>query len=115
MIQQVSAATPHPTLVNSVLPRATKGRAHGLASHIFRRPDYVLAKCRVAVKEQEPVCSRVRPCFPHLLNDPQSTRISRDAVAKDLAPVVADDKKAIQNPKVSVGTVKKSIAAIAAR
>src|SRR5262249_52940848 len=63
------------------------GRAHGLASPIFRRPDYVLAKFRVAVQEQEPVCSRVRPCFPHLLDDPPSTRISRDAVAKDLAPV----------------------------
>jgi len=38
VIQQVSAATPHPTLGNSVVPRATKSRATGLASPIFQRP-----------------------------------------------------------------------------
>src|SRR5262252_6598982 len=99
VVQQVSAATPHPTLGNSILPRTPKGSAHGLASHILRRRDYVLAKFRVVVKEQEPVCWGVRPRFPHLLDDPQSTWISRDVAAQDLAPVVGDDKKAIQNPK----------------
>src|SRR5215469_3050474 len=70
VVQQVSAATPYPTLGHSVLPRTSKGSAHGLASHILRRRDYVLTTFRVVIKEQEPVRWGVRPRFPYLLDDP---------------------------------------------
>jgi len=70
------------------VPTARGAGSHGL-----------LAKFRVVIKEQEPVCGRVRPCFPQLLYDPKSARISCDVAAKNPAPVVADDKKAIQHPK----------------
>jgi len=99
VVQQVLPATPHPTLGNSVLPRTAKGGAHRLAAHGFGRRRYFLAKFRVAVEEQEPVCRRVRPRFPQLLYDPKSARISRDVAAKNPAPVVADNKKAIQHSK----------------
>src|SRR6516165_6517282 len=65
------------------VPTARGAGSHGL-----------LAKFRVVIKEQEPVCGRVRPCFPQLLYDPKSARISCDVAAKNPAPVVADDKKA---------------------
>src|ERR1700758_4511005 len=50
VIQQVASAASYPTLRNAVLPRTAKGRAHGLASHVFRRRDYVIAKLGVAVE-----------------------------------------------------------------
>src|SRR5215471_102321 len=99
VVQQVSAATPHPTLGNSILPRTTKGSAHGLPFHILRRRNYVLAKFRVVVKKQEPVCWGVRPRFPHLLDDPQSTGIARDVAAQDLAPIMPDDEEAVKVAK----------------
>jgi len=34
---------------------------------------------------------------------------------QDLTPVVADEEKAVQNTKREIGTVKKSIAAMASR
>src|ERR1700751_1456316 len=50
VIQQVASAASYPTLRNAVLPRTAKGRAHRLASHVFRRRDYVVAKLGVAVE-----------------------------------------------------------------
>jgi hypothetical protein len=51
---------------------------------------------------------RLRP-----LCDPDSVGILGHIEVQDLTPVVADHEKGI--PNVSVGTVKKSIAAIASR
>jgi len=52
-----------------------------------------------------------------LLYNPKSIVISRHIEMQDLAPVVADNEKACQyrTPKVSVGTVKESIAAMDSR
>jgi len=35
VVQEVSPTTSNPTLRNTVLPRAAKGRAHWLASQVF--------------------------------------------------------------------------------
>jgi hypothetical protein len=97
VIQQVASAASHPTLGNTVLPRTAKCRAHGLASHVFRGRNYIIAKFRVVVEYQEPVRRCIRPRFSHLLHDPKSVRISRDVETQNLSPVMADDKEAVQN------------------
>ena len=41
VVQQISSTTPDPALRDTVLPRTPKGSTDGLASHIFRRRNYI--------------------------------------------------------------------------
>jgi hypothetical protein len=69
---------------------------------IFREPDsrnHIGSKLRVTIELKESVRRRIRPCLPDLLHNPESIGISRPIEVQDLAPVVADDEKAIQNTK----------------
>jgi hypothetical protein len=64
MVQQVAPATSHPSLGNAVLPRATKGRASRLASHVHhnRKPHPLQTLCRDRIAR---IC--VAPCRPMFL------------------------------------------------
>jgi len=88
--------------------------ADRLTSHPFRERRHIVAELRVTIEQQESVRWHVRPCLSHLLHDAESSGISRDVKAKNLAALMPDHKEAVQRansaPKVSVGTVKKSIA-----
>ena len=50
VVQQVASATSNPALRNTVLPRAAKGRARWLASHVPHSQNYIGAKLCVAVE-----------------------------------------------------------------
>jgi hypothetical protein len=55
-----------------------------------------------------------RKRLPQLLDDPTARRMLRDVEVQDTPAIVADEQEAIKRiPKVIVGTVKKSMAAIA--
>jgi len=97
--QQVSSAASHPTLGHSVLPGTTKCGAHGFTPHCFGGADHIVAKLRVAIQQQEPVCWRVRPRLPQLLPNPESMGISCHVETQNLAPIVTDDEKSVQHPK----------------
>ena len=99
MSQQVASATSYPALGNTVLPRTAKGRARWLASHVSHSRKHIGAKLGVAVEQQESVRLFVGPCFSQLLYNPKRMGISRHIAMQDLAPVVADDEKAVQNTK----------------
>ena len=88
VVQQVAAATSHPALRNTVLPRTAKGRASWLASHVPHSRKH-LGSVRLLVG----------PCFSQLLYNPKCSGISRHIEMQDLPPVVADDEKAVQNTK----------------
>ena len=115
VIQQVPSAAPHPTLGHSVLPRTAKGSAHGLAFHVFRRRHDVFAKFRVAVKirnlcagtygHASRICCTIQSALGLLVT--WKRRILRRSW-----PMT---KKQYGTPNVSVGTVKKSMAAMASR
>src|SRR5215470_12357174 len=99
MIQQVSTATSHPALRNTILPRATESGAHGPASHLCRGRHHVIAKLRVTVEQQKSMGRSIGPSFPHLLHDPECVRILCDVEAKYLAPIMPDDEEAVKNTK----------------
>src|SRR6516225_4973274 len=99
VVQQVAPATSHPTLSNTVLPRTGKSRASWLASHVSHGRNHIGAKLCVAVEKQESVRLLVGPCFSQLLDYPKRMGISRNIAMQDLAPVVANDEKAVQNTK----------------
>src|SRR2546422_2833397 len=51
------------------------------------------------IEDEEFVCRRIRPRFPHLLHDPKSIGISCHVEAENPSPVVAYDKEAVQHAK----------------
>ena len=71
---------------------------------------------RVVVKDDEELRGGlIRKGFAHLLGDPVAGRMSRDVAVQNATTVMADDEEAVEHLNVSVGTVKKSIAAMASR
>ena len=99
LIQQVSSATSNPTFRNPVLPRAPEGGAHGQASHLARERHHVIAELGVAVEQQESMGRAIGPGFPHLLHDPKCRGISRNVAVENLAPLMTDDEKAVEDAK----------------
>ena len=99
MIEQVSSAASHPPLRDTVLPRAAIRGTHWLASQLPDRRHHIPAKLRVVIKEQESVHRRVGPRFSHLLHDPGGSGIARHIAMQNLAPLMADNKEAVQDTK----------------
>ncbi len=115
VIQQVTSATPDPALRDTVLPRTTEGSPNWLAAHVFRSGNNFVAKLCVAVKYQRSASRLVRPSLPHLLTTQRGlgNRVTlKWRIFRRSWPMV---KKQCSTPKVSVGTVKKSVAAMASR
>ena len=55
-----------------------------------------------------------RESFAKLLDDPLRRRVVGRVEVQNTSPVVVDDEEAVQDVRVAVGTVKKSIPAMAA-
>jgi hypothetical protein len=66
----------------------------------------------IAVMNQKLVLIIIRKGFTQLLCDPKAGRMLSDVAVQDSSAIT---KKQYRTPKVIVGTVKKSIAAIASR
>ena len=116
MIQEISTETAHPALGNSVLPRTAKCGANRLAAHRLHCRDHIGAELGIPIKNQEAL--RLFAVFPSLVQlqgNPKRAGIASHVAVQDPTPVVPITKKQYRTPKVSVGTVKKSIAAIASR
>jgi hypothetical protein len=99
VVQQIPSATPDPAFRDTVLPRTAKGGTSWRASHVPDSRNHIGSKLRVTIEQKESVRRRIRPRLPHLLHNPESIGISRHIEVQDLAPVAADDEKAIQNTK----------------
>jgi hypothetical protein len=115
VIQQVSATASHPSLGDAVLPRTAKGSAHRLAAHAFANdttssPNFesrskIRNLCAGEYGHASRICWTIHQALGFLVTFQR--RIFRRSW-----PMT---KKQYRTPKVSVGTVKKSIAAIASR
>src|SRR5271165_3354436 len=90
MVKQLPTHTPNPALGDAVLPRTSKRGSDRFRAVLFDGRDHVGGELRIAFKDQEPMWRIVRRSWPMT-------------------------KKQYNTPKVRVGTVKKSIAAIASR
>ena len=53
VFEQISSATPNPTLGDTVLPRTAKGSACWVASHFLHRRHHIATKFRVVIEQQE--------------------------------------------------------------
>ena len=114
VIEQVSSAASHPSLRDTVLPRAAIRGTHRLASQLPDRRHHIAAKLRVAIKEQESVHRRVGPRFSHLLHDPGGRGVACHIEMQNLAPLMADNEEAVQETKGD-RRHRESIAAMASR
>jgi hypothetical protein len=106
VVEQVPSHTPDPALGNAVLPGTAKSSSDYLRAVVFDGRDDVSRELRVAVKDQKPVWLIVSPSFVQLQYDPQGVRLTGHVAVQNLPPVVADDKEAVQNSEVRVGTVR---------
>jgi hypothetical protein len=62
-----------------------------------------------------PVGLVVGKCLAQLLRDPEAGRVSCDIAMQYSPAIMRDHEKAVQDTKGELGTVKKSIAAMASR
>ena len=115
MIEKLSATAPDPAFRDSILPRACRAYACGFHAAGCKQLGYLLAKLAVTIKNHIAVRTRFRKCFPQLLHYPGAGRVFRDVEMEDPASTVFDDEKQYKTRKVRVGTVKKSMAAMASR
>jgi hypothetical protein len=70
---------------------------------------------RIPIENEIPGSGPKGKRLPNLLDDPTARGILRDVYGQDASPIVANDEEAVERPNVIVGTVKKSMAAIASR
>ena len=115
VIQEITPATPYPTLCNSILPRTFERGADRIHHQGSNRCGDFQSILGITIKDDEPRSGSKWKCFSQLLDDPQACRMPCDIEVQDAPTIVTDDEKAIEHLKVIVGTVKKSIAAIASR
>lgn len=115
VIQQISSTTSNPAFRHSILPGTANccvQRFNTDASNCCRHLESVL---RIVVQDEVIRIRNVRECFAQLLRDPVAGQVRCDAEVQDAPAVVGNDKKAIEDVNVIVGTVKKSMAAMPSR
>jgi hypothetical protein len=105
----------HPTLRDAILPGRSEGSSLGNHPRGLHRCDHLEPELLIAIKDQVFVRRFKGKCLAQLLDDPTASRMLRDVNVQDARPIMADDEEAVETPKVIVGTVKKSRAAMASR
>jgi len=115
VVEQLAANGRDEALGNSVLPRAAEASPHGLDAHGPEHGQYLRAEGLASIEDDEPGHGLERERFSKLLDDPGRGRARRYAEPRDFSPPVAEDDQDVENPEGRVGTVKKSMAAMAWR
>src|SRR5712691_10239131 len=96
VIQEITPATPYPTLCHSILPRTFErgaDRIHPQGSNRCRDFQSILG---ITIKDEEPRSGSKWKCFSQLLNDPRACRMLGDIEVQDAPTIVTDDEKAIE-------------------
>jgi hypothetical protein len=99
VIQEITTATPYPTLCDSILPRTLErgaDRTHAQGSN--RCGDYQ-SILGITIKDDEPRGGSKWKCFSQLLDDPRACRMLCDIEVQDTPTIVTDDEKAIERPE----------------
>ena len=97
VIQEITSATPYPTLCHSILPRTferSADRIHAQGSNRCRDFPSILG---ITIKDDEPRRGSKWKCFSQLLHDPRACRMLCDIEVQDTPTVVTDDEKAIEH------------------
>ncbi len=99
VIQEVAAAASDPALGNAILPGTANRCPDGGELHGFYGGIDLTAELRIMIENQilPPVIVGKR--FPQLLRDPTTGWMLGDADVQNTAAIMADDEKAVQQPK----------------
>ena len=96
-IQEITAATPYPTLCDSILPRTferSADRTHAEGSNRCRDFQSILG---ITIKDEEPRSGSKWKCFSQLLDDPRACRMLCDIELQDATTISTDDENSLQH------------------
>src|SRR5260370_24595521 len=96
VIQEITPATPYPTLCNSILPRTFERSAERIHLQGSNRCGALQSILGITIKDDEPRSGSKWKCFSQLLHDPRAGRMLCDIEVQDTPTVVTDDEKAIE-------------------
>jgi hypothetical protein len=100
VIQEITPATPYPTLCNSILPRTFERSADGIHHQGSNRCGHFQSILGITIKEDEPWSGFKGKWFSQLLDDPQACRMLCDIEVQDAPTIVTDHEKAIERAEV---------------
>jgi len=78
VIQEITAATPYPTLCDSILPRTFERSADRIYPQGSNRCGDFQSILGITIKDDEPRSRSKWKCFSQLLDDPQACRMLGD-------------------------------------
>jgi hypothetical protein len=96
VIQEVTSATPYPTLCDSILPRTFERSAERIRPQGSNRCRDFQAILGITIKDDESRGGSKWKCFSQQLHDPRACRMLCDIEVQDTPTVVTDDEKAIE-------------------
>jgi hypothetical protein len=103
VIESFSSSTPDPSLGNSILPRASKGRPSRQSPNVLDRFGDLFGENGIVVVDEESWRGVIRECFAKMLDYPGRCRMFGDAEINDLPTTVADHEPRVQELEPSGG------------
>jgi hypothetical protein len=97
VIQEITPATPYPTLCDSILPRTFERGADRIHSQGSNRRGDFQSILDITIKDDEPRSGSKWKCFSQLRDDPQASRMLGDIEVQDAPTIVTDDEKAVEH------------------
>src|SRR5260370_37660926 len=97
VIQEITTATPYPTLCHSILPRTFERGANRIQAQGSNRCRDFQSILGITIKHEEPRSASTWKCSSQLLDDPRACRMLCDIEVHDATAIVTDDKKAIEH------------------
>jgi hypothetical protein len=96
VIQELTPATPYPTLCHSILPRTLERGADRIHPQGSNRCGDFQSILGITIKDDEPWSGFKWKCFSQLLDDPRACRMLCDIEVQDAPTIVTDDEEAIE-------------------
>src|SRR5260370_35212021 len=78
VIQEITAATPYPTLCDSIMPRTFERGAARIPPQGSNRCGHFQSILGITIKDDEPRSRSKWKCFSQLLDDPRACRMLSD-------------------------------------
>src|ERR1700738_502052 len=97
VIQEITAATPYPTLCHSILPRTFERGADRIHPQGSNRCGHFQSILGISIKDDEPRSGSKWKCLSQLLDDPRACRMLCDVEVQDTPTIVTDDEKTIEH------------------
>jgi hypothetical protein len=96
VIQEITPATPYPTLCDSILPRTFERSAERIHPQGSNRCGDLQSILGITIKDEKPRSGSKWKCFSQLLDDPRACGMLCDIEVQDATTIVTDDEKAIE-------------------